>query len=937
MVFCGWVADNGGVLGAGVELLGREAEVAVVGEFLAAPDRLPGAVLVRGEPGIGKTSLWREGVRVARERGLCVMVAAPSESEAQISFAALGDLLSGVLERVLGGLPAQQRRALELALRVSELDPGEGVPVDQGAVSFAFLAALRALTPDRPVLIAVDDVQWLDVASATALSFAVRRLGRDPIGLLFSQRVERDEPVALGLERALEPDRLTVLRLGPLTFGAVQRLLHRSLAGALPRPTLSRVYELSGGNPFFALELGRARERGSLQLERGGGLPVSLERLVHDRIAALPSETRRPLCAAGALSVPTLTLVSAVCDAELGPAVEAGIVALEGDLVRFAHPLLRSAAYAGLSAGERSELHRRLADVVDDVEERAWQQALASERPDQRVAHHLDRAAAHAYARGAAVAAAELAARALALTPTSEASALEERTLQAARYHFEAGDSRAARELLERLIASAPAGHLRARAFTWLARMSNYIASPGLAAERFRRALAEAGGDRALRAEIEEGLAWSLVLLREDLDAAAAHAQAAVRLAKEIGDDSLQCEALTVRAVARFYLGRGEPMALVRPALALEHATASLPVRRQPHWALGALMMLADKLESARQYLELAWRRAEERGEDAFVPLLLSRLSYCAWLAGDWERSRELALEGYEAALRTEQPSQRAIVLAARAVVEAHLGAVESARAAADECLALADQTSAVGRGAATGALGVLELSLGNAEQASRHLESMFAGVITGGIGEPDALRFGPYAVEALLSLGRLAEAAARIARLEGAVRARHSPSLGVALERCRGLLALASSDTSEAVARLEHALATHERIPIPFEHARTLLALGSAQRRAKQRAAARQSLEQALDGFDRLGARLWSERTQAELARISGRAPSPDALTATEQRVAALVAVGRTNPEVAAELFLTVNTVEKTLTRIYTKLGVRSRTELARKLAAKE
>ena len=300
-------------MGARVELLGRDVELAVAEEFFVARDRLPAALVVRGEAGIGKTSVWREGVRMAHERGLCVLVAAPGESEAQVSFAALGDLLSDVLGPVLGELPAQQRRALEVALRIARVDPGVSARFDEGAVSFAFLSALRGLAADAPVLVAVDDVQWLDVASARALSFAVRRLGGDRIGLFLSQRVEREDPVALGVERVLGPDRLTVLELGPLTFGAVQRLLRTTLASALPRPVLARVYELSGGNPFFALELGRARERGSITLEPGGGLPVSLEALVRDRIAALPVLTRRSLATAAAVSMPTVTLIDARC------------------------------------------------------------------------------------------------------------------------------------------------------------------------------------------------------------------------------------------------------------------------------------------------------------------------------------------------------------------------------------------------------------------------------------------------------------------------------------------------------------------------------------------------------------------------------------------------------------------------------------------------
>jgi DNA-binding CsgD family transcriptional regulator len=535
------------------------------------------------------------------------------------------------------------------------------------------------------------------------------------------------------------------------------------------------------------------------------------------------------------------------------------------------------------------------------------------------------------------VAAAELAAKALELTPPREAPGRAERTLRAAQYHFEAGESQRARELLGRLIGAAPAGHLRARASARLARMSNWIAGPGIAAERYRQALADVGDDHALRAEIEEGLAWSLVLLREDLEAAEAHAQAAVELARQIGDASRACEAATARAVAQFYLGRGRPAELMSHALALEQATRWLPVSRQPQWAFGAMLMLADELDAGRVGLELARQQAEERGEDGFLPLIFSRLSYCEWLAGDWDRALELALQGYDASLRTEQPSQRAIVLAARSVVEAHLGQVEGARAAAEECLALADQTSAVGRTAANGALGVLELSLGNAKQAAHHLETMFGAVLPGGIGEPDELRFGPYAVEALISLGRLDKAADGIARLQRLARTPFCPSLGAALERCRGLVATARGDTESALTRLEHALHGHDRVGIPFERARTLLALGSAQRRAKQRRNARQSLEEARDSFDRLGARLWSKNAGDELARIGGRTPSPDALSAAEHRVAKLVAAGRTNTEVAAELFLTVHTVEKALTRIYAKLGVRSRTELAVKLALKE
>jgi len=204
-------------------------------------------------------------------------------------------------------------------------------------------------------------------------------------------------------------------------------------------------------------------------------------------------------------------------------------------------------------------------------------------------------------------------------------------------------------------------------------------------------------------------------------------------------------------------------------------------------------------------------------------------------------------------------------------------------------------------------------------------------------VGEPGSIRFVTADVEALVALGELEHARSILARHDERARRLRRRSALAACARCRGLLAGADGDFDGALASLGEALESYSVISLPLERARTLLTLGSVQRRAKQRAAARHSLDQALTTFDRLGARLWSEKTRGELARIGGRAPSPDELSATEQRVAALVAAGRTNAEVAAELFLTVHTVEKALTRIYSKLGVRSRTELARKLAVKE
>lgn len=378
-------------------------------------------------------------------------------------------------EEALAGLPTPQRRALEIALLIEE--PGEE-PTDERAVAVGALAALQALARATRLLVAIDDVQWLDPASEGVLRFAARRLVHDDVRLLVAQRVDGGGPVPLELDRAFTPDRVHAVRLGPLSLGAVQRLLGEHLERTFSHPALLRLHELSGGNPFFALELGRAFERGSIELTPGERLPATLDVLVRDRIEALPLQARRALTAAAAVSRPTLALVAAVAPDALAEAIETHVVELDGESIRFTHPLLASAAYAALPVSERREIQRSLATAVDDLEERARLLALASDEPDSEVARLLDDAAARAYGRGGVVAAADFASQALRLTPAAQADEAWDRTLRAAQYRFEAGESEEARALLDELIASAPAGPQRARAFGCLARMSNYIASP---------------------------------------------------------------------------------------------------------------------------------------------------------------------------------------------------------------------------------------------------------------------------------------------------------------------------------------------------------------------------------------------------------------------------------------------------------------------------
>jgi AAA ATPase-like protein len=402
------------------EIVGRQPELGAVERFLDETARAPSGLLFDGEPGIGKTHVWAAGVRAAEERGYCVSVARPAGTETQLSFAALGDLLAPFLDEVLPRLPVPQRRALEVALLLSE---PQGRPLEQRAVATGLLGALRVLTDASPVVVAIDDLQWLDAASARALEFASRRLELERLGILAAARVEGLDESASWLTSALGDDRLSRIHLAPLSRDALSRLLRSRLAVTFSPATLHRLYQVSGGNPFFALEVARALQSGTAELGPGGRLQTvgEIQHLIGDRLTMLPAETTQALAAAAALPRPTVKLVGSAIDSEvnlaLRPAVEAGVIELCDGQIGFAHPLLASAAYGGLEATARRSMHRRLAAIVGEAEERARHLALAAEGPDESVAAALDEAARGARARGAPEAAADLGEQALRLTP----------------------------------------------------------------------------------------------------------------------------------------------------------------------------------------------------------------------------------------------------------------------------------------------------------------------------------------------------------------------------------------------------------------------------------------------------------------------------------------------------------------------------------------
>ena len=921
------------------DVVGRDAELAALRDFVESSSDGASALVLQGEAGVGKTTLWKAGVAEAEDRGLRVLRAQPAESETALSFSGIGDLLDPVLAEALAPLPAGQRRALSRAL---VLDDDEGPAPDPHAVGVALLNALRALAEERPVVVAVDDVQWLDPASSGALAYAARRLRAEQVGVLLSRRTGLESTLLDELQRSLPTERFSDVGVGALDLGALHHVVQDHLGIPLPRPLLAEVHQASGGNPFYALEIVRTLQRRGVSVEAGQPLPVpdSLHDLVHGRLLALPPESRDFLVAAAAHAHPTIGITEAASgvgrDVGLTPALEARIVELDGDRIRFTHPLLAAGAYETADPLRRTEVHARLAELLEDPEARAWQLAASVEEPDEAVAAALEEAANQARGRGAPRPAALMLDRAWELTPVDRPETALRRAVDAAYLHFESGDSPRAEAQLRDVIAPLAPGRDRATALVRLARVRSYEAQAE-AADLFLQAVDEADGDRVILARAHEGVASCLFRLRERLEDAVEHAEVAVGLALELGDEALAAEALSAQVLPETLLGRTTAAATTQRALAFQETAKELRVLAQPLFNAAVHWWWTDALEKSRHAFAEMLRRSRELGDESSAPYVLVLLGQVESALGDLESALARAAEGQELSEQSGQHTLFAYHLALESLAEAQRGHAERARAAALSALDLAPETG--GRPAelvANGALGHLELALGDPGAAAARLEPSVAYVRREGIAEPAAIRFVVDQIEALIELGRRTEAVELLDWYEGHARRLERASALAACLRCRGLLAAQAGALDESLAAYEEALEWHGRVEIPLDRGRTLLALGVAQRRMKRRREARETLEVALEIFGRIGTELWSAGARSELRRISGRAATPGALTPAEERVAALVAEGKTNRQVAAALFLSERTVEGHLSHVFGKLGVRSRTELARVLASR-
>jgi ATP/maltotriose-dependent transcriptional regulator MalT len=667
-------------------------------------------------------------------------------------------------------------------------------------------------------------------------------------------------------------------------------------------------------------------------------LPRRLDSLVRHRLLRLAADVQRVGRLVAASSDRRERLIRAAYDdgeswTAIDRAVDEGIIERDGDVLRFTHPLLQSVLYADMPLTERRQMHQRLAAVADEIEDRAWHLALGAVKPSEEIADVLCDAAARAASRGAPGEGATLIEQAVRLTPIALPETTRKREVQAADYYFRAGSMVRSRELIQAALAGGPARPLRAALLVRLATIHYHLSGWPLAEQTFRQAAAEARDDPAVRAHAEQELAFARVVAG-DLPAALHWAKASLRSARQAADPLLVAQSLARIATFEFFRGNGVPHDLLDEAAAISATASEEPPGRMPLHSpalvRGLILKWCDQLDEARVVLADECRRTLDRGDEASLPFLLYSFSELECWAGNWDTAEEYAMEGCRVAEESRQKTMRPATLYPLALVRAYRGQTADAQKLANEGLTLCEQTGNVPVASQLlSVLGFAAVSAGDYQAAASHLDRLAETTAAFGLGEPGVVRFLPDAIEALAALGQVDRARSLAQLLEERGKALERPWALATGARCRAHLAAADGDLQEAQTACAEALAHHEQLQMPFELGRTLLVKGMIERRARHKSTASGSLSQALAVFERLGAPLWADKARRELSKITARSPA-DGLTETERRIAALIARGQTNREVASAMFVTENTVQSHVRHIFQKLGVRSRTELA-------
>jgi DNA-binding CsgD family transcriptional regulator len=906
-------------------LVGRKTERATLDVLVECAERSQGAALiVTGEPGIGKTMLLDDAVERLEER-TTVLRASGRESDVDLPFAALAHLLRPA-ERQFRALPLPQAQALRRAVGLEE---GKDA-VDRLSVGVATLGVLAGLAGHRPVLVVVDDLQWVDEPSRTTILFAARRLTTLSVALVVAARTgELPEAEVRGLP-SLELAGLRGRDAGALLAGAARV----PLDGAVRR----RLLELSAGNPLALVELPAALSDAQLGGEDPLGEPIpvngGIERAFGTRIARLPKRTRAALLVASAAGSDVGDAITEALRrdgldmSDLAPAELDGLVELPSGRVEFRHPLVRSVVYHAQDKNARRAVHRTLAEVERDPDRRAWHRYAAAAAPDEPTAVELDDAASRALARGAPASAARAFEAAARLSQQQEAKG--RRLTGAARAAHRAGDvhgaerfSVAARDLTSDPIALADL----------------LLVESDL---RMRKGDLE-GAHRALVAQAQEVVAIdrrraaTMLLLAAKLRIYRLEAQAAADEV-ERALDLLPAEEhgvvhLVALSMSRTVAGReGAREAAFAAAAAAERAPHGHAHTLGIAWPL----IWLEEYDAARDVITRAMAIQREAGFLLYLPQGLLALAELDFRTGDWASAVPACVEALELFEETQQPSEAASAAALLCRMEAARGNADASRALGQRAFASDVEFGLRSASAhALAALGLLALGGRRPEEAVAPLEASERIAALGAVGEPWLIPSAPDLIEGLARAGHEARALDVLRQFCERIESVGRVSASAAAARCEGILAGGKSWQDA----FERALALHDEVPTPFERARTELCYGERLRRARQRTDARPRLHNALEVFDQLGAAPWADRARAEL-RASGetvrrRSAPVDTLTPQELAVAKLVSEGAKNREAAGALFVSEKTIEFHLANVYRKLGIRSRLELARTMAA--
>jgi DNA-binding CsgD family transcriptional regulator len=912
----------------------------MVEQMLDAVACAPAGLAIEGAPGIGKTTVWRAAAESARRREYLVLEAAPAEPDAPLAFAGLGDLFERLPEDVLQGLSGPQRRAVDAAIFDNEA--GEPPP-DPEALPRAILAVLRRLSAERPLVVAIDDEQWLDRASARVLGFALRRLRDEPVGVLLTRRSDSDGALWPQLAGVVGSSAMSTAILDQLEERAFGRLLESHLNGTISPPLLRRIHESAGGNPLYGLIIADELEPSGVHPASTRGLPIprTLTDAIGRRIEQVDPRGRDALLVVALVSRPTLaSLQAAIPDfslTDLDSAEQAGVIEIQGESVRFTHPLLASAHEQSVLAARRRELHRVLAEVVSGQEERAYHLALGAEVPDQEIAETLERASDMAARRGAPEVAAELLEHAARLTPMAGRETHNRRLVAAAEQYWLAGARAEARTRLEALVREMPEGPSRARALAQLGYIRNDDFDLGTAL--LEQALIEAGDDHRLRADIESKLG-QLYSNIGDYFGMLAHAESAVASAERAGDPASLAVALGEQGLDMFWTGQGIDRDVFSRAIELERRCVDTPTMFLPSSDLAIAVLFDDELETARPMHERMVQRAIDRGEESELGYVLIGAALLEWLAGNLQAAERYLARAVELARQQVNDELDTWIAYQEGLHAAGRGELARARELIQHAFDLATASGNVQFVAwTTIGLASLDLWSGEPEQAHQRLNPFRERMLERGLRFIGSLTLPMWStdIEALIALGRLAEAERVLADLHDRAAQSDNPHAVAIAHRCHGQLLAARGDVAGATEMMDAALEAHRRRPIPLELGRTLLEKGALQRRAKQKGAAKRTLEEALSVLELLEAHLWIDRARDELGRIGlRRAVVSEGLTPAQTRVAELAASGLSNQEIAGTLYMSTRTVESHLTKIYREYGVRSRAQLVNELLSR-